>query len=55
MDMILMTLVVVVVVPSLQHVVTIPTYNLTLKDGTVWVDPDANEPGTFVEPVEVPA
>lgn len=34
---------------------TIPTYNLTLKGGTVWVDPGANEPGTFVEPVEVPA
>ncbi|MGR3616182.1 MAG: Rieske 2Fe-2S domain-containing protein [Paracoccaceae bacterium] len=34
---------------------TIPTYNLTLKDGSVWVNPDANEPGTYVEPVEVPA
>ncbi|WP_171173340.1 Rieske 2Fe-2S domain-containing protein [Ruegeria sp. HKCCD8929] len=34
---------------------TIPTYRLTVRDGTVWVDPAANPPGTYVEPVEVPA
>ena len=33
----------------------IPTYNLTIRNGDVFVDPKANEPGTYVEPAEVPA
>ncbi|EEE35975.1 rieske 2Fe-2S domain protein [Rhodobacteraceae bacterium KLH11] len=32
----------------------IPTYNLKVHDAEVYVDPNANEPGTYVEPVEVP-
>lgn len=32
----------------------VPTYNLTVRNGDVFVDPNANDPGTFVEPVEVP-
>ncbi|MEM7289014.1 MAG: Rieske 2Fe-2S domain-containing protein [Pseudomonadota bacterium] len=32
----------------------VPTYKLKLKGGTVYVDPDANPPGTYVEPIEVP-
>ena len=32
----------------------IPTYNLRVEDGVVFVDPDANAPGTFVEPVLSP-
>ena len=31
----------------------IPTYHLRVHDGEVYVNPDANEPGTYVEPVEV--
>ena len=34
---------------------TIPTYNLAIREGAVMVDPKANPPGTYVEPVEVPA
>ena len=34
---------------------TIPTYNLAVRDGVVLVDPNANPPGTPVDPVEVPA
>ena len=32
----------------------IPTYHLQVKDGVVLVNPDANPPGTFVEPVHAP-
>lgn len=34
----------------------IPTYNMKLEDGMLYVDPDANQPGTDVEPIifEVP-
>lgn len=32
----------------------IPTYSLRLSDGMVEVNPDANPPGTFVEPLEAP-
>ena len=31
----------------------IPTYRLKIEDGTVFVDPDANPPGTPVDPVPV--
>jgi nitrite reductase/ring-hydroxylating ferredoxin subunit len=31
----------------------IPTYNLRVENGAVMVDPIANTPGTFVEPVPV--
>jgi len=31
----------------------VPTYNLRLEGGTVMVDPNANPPGTYVEPVPV--
>ncbi|MBE1284382.1 MAG: Rieske 2Fe-2S domain-containing protein [Rhodobacteraceae bacterium] len=31
----------------------IPTYNLAVRDGVVLVNPKANPPGTYVEPVEV--
>lgn len=34
---------------------TIPTYHLTIRDGDVYVNPEANAPGTYVDPVEVPA
>ncbi|MEO0990674.1 MAG: Rieske 2Fe-2S domain-containing protein [Pseudomonadota bacterium] len=34
---------------------TVPTYNLALKGTTVLVDPEANPPGTPVDPVEVPS
>lgn len=30
---------------------TVPTYNVAVEDGFVLVDPDANLPGTFVEPL----
>ncbi len=33
----------------------IPTYHLTIRGGDVYVDPAANEPGTYVDPVEVTA
>lgn len=33
----------------------VPTYRIALRDGLILVDPDANPPGTFVEPLEVPA
>lgn len=33
----------------------VPTYNLKLENGSVYVDPDANPPGTFVEPVAAAA
>lgn len=34
----------------------VPTYRLRLQtDGTVQVDPDANPPGTYVEPIVIPA
>ncbi len=33
---------------------TIPTYNLSLQGRSVMVDPTANPPGTYVEPVPVP-
>ncbi len=33
----------------------IPTYNLELRGNDIWVHTDANPPGTFVEPVPVPA
>lgn len=33
---------------------TVPTYRLRLDDRTVMVDPKANPPGTYVEPVKVP-
>jgi nitrite reductase/ring-hydroxylating ferredoxin subunit/DMSO/TMAO reductase YedYZ heme-binding membrane subunit len=33
---------------------TIPTYNLKLSGDQVQVDPNANPPGTYVEPVPVP-
>lgn len=32
----------------------VPTYALRLRDGIVEVDPRANPPGTYVEPVEAP-
>jgi nitrite reductase/ring-hydroxylating ferredoxin subunit/DMSO/TMAO reductase YedYZ heme-binding membrane subunit len=32
----------------------IPTYNLHLDQGIVYVNPDANPPGTFVEPLKAP-
>ncbi|MEM6578659.1 MAG: ferric reductase-like transmembrane domain-containing protein [Pseudomonadota bacterium] len=32
----------------------IPTYNLRIDDGVVFVDPEPNAPGTFVEPVASP-
>lgn len=32
----------------------VPTYNLRVENGTVFVDPAANPPGTFVEPVLAP-
>ena len=32
----------------------LPTFRLRIVDGRVWVDPDANPPGTFVQPVLVP-
>jgi len=32
----------------------VPTYNLRLKDGVIHVDPEANPPGTYVEPVPIP-
>jgi nitrite reductase/ring-hydroxylating ferredoxin subunit/DMSO/TMAO reductase YedYZ heme-binding membrane subunit len=32
----------------------IPTYRLKIEDGVVFVDPNANSPGTFVEPVPLP-
>ncbi len=31
----------------------IPTYKIAVRDGMVLVDPEANPPGTYVEPVEV--
>lgn len=34
---------------------TIPTYHLTIRNGDVFVNPQANAPGTYVDPVEVPA
>jgi nitrite reductase/ring-hydroxylating ferredoxin subunit len=33
----------------------IPTYDLRLQDGQVFVNPKANPPGTFVEPLVLPA
>jgi len=33
---------------------TVPTYNLTVDGHDILVDPNANEPGTFVEPVVLP-
>ena len=33
----------------------IPTYRLKVEDGVVFVDPDANAPGTAVDPVSVPS
>ena len=33
----------------------IPTYKIAVRDNVVLVDPNANPPGTYVEPVEVPA
>ncbi|MEM1129452.1 MAG: Rieske 2Fe-2S domain-containing protein [Pseudomonadota bacterium] len=33
---------------------TVPTYNLKIWDGDVWVDSRANPPGTDVEPVAIP-
>jgi nitrite reductase/ring-hydroxylating ferredoxin subunit/DMSO/TMAO reductase YedYZ heme-binding membrane subunit len=33
---------------------TLATFRLRIVDGHVWVDPAANPPGTFVEPVTVP-
>jgi nitrite reductase/ring-hydroxylating ferredoxin subunit/DMSO/TMAO reductase YedYZ heme-binding membrane subunit len=33
---------------------TIPTYGLKIEDGVVFVDPNANPPGTYVEPVALP-
>lgn len=33
---------------------TVPTYNLKLENGRVFVDPEANPPGTYVEPIVVP-
>ncbi len=33
----------------------IPTYRLAIQDGVIMVDPDANPPGTYVEPVEIPS
>ncbi|MGY9054251.1 MAG: Rieske (2Fe-2S) protein, partial [Alphaproteobacteria bacterium] len=34
----------------------VPTYRVRLTDdGTVQVDPDANPPGTYVEPVPIPS
>ncbi len=33
----------------------IATYRLALRDGVVWLDPRANPPGTFVEPLELSA
>ena len=32
----------------------IPTYRIKIEDGMVFVDPDANPPGTFVEPLVAP-
>lgn len=32
----------------------IPTYRLKIDDGVVFVDPNANPPGTYVEPVALP-
>ena len=32
---------------------TVPTYNVALSGDFVMVDPNANEPGTFVEPVDL--
>jgi nitrite reductase/ring-hydroxylating ferredoxin subunit/DMSO/TMAO reductase YedYZ heme-binding membrane subunit len=32
---------------------TLPTFRLRIVDGRVWVDPAANPPGTYVEPVAV--
>ncbi len=32
----------------------IPTYRLKIEDDVVFVDPNANPPGTFVEPVDLP-
>ena len=31
----------------------IATYNLAVKDGRVWLDPQPNAPGTYVEPVRI--
>ena len=33
---------------------TVPTYNVAVEDGFVLVDPKANPPGTFVEPLALP-
>jgi nitrite reductase/ring-hydroxylating ferredoxin subunit len=33
---------------------TVPTYNLAVQNGRVLVDPEANQPGTFVEPLALP-
>ena len=33
----------------------VPTYNLKLDGSQVFVDPNANPPGTYVEPVSVPS
>ncbi len=33
----------------------IPTYNIAVRGDDVLVDPNANAPGTYVEPIEVPA
>jgi len=33
----------------------IPTYKIAVRGDVVLVDPNANPPGTYVEPVEVPA
>jgi len=34
---------------------TVPTYNVAVQDDAVMIDPKANPPGTYVEPVELPA
>jgi len=33
---------------------TVPTYNVAVENDAVLVDPEANPPGTFVEPVSLP-
>ena len=32
----------------------VPTYNLSMQDGMVMIDPVANPAGTYVEPLKVP-
>ena len=32
----------------------IPTYNIEVLGGYIWIDPDANEPGTYVKPIKMP-